>query len=259
MIPESHEMPLADINTWLKPVAEESVAAAPTQLDRKAFLKQVGIGIAMATAASQLGSTAFAETTGKQFGMVIDLRACFGCRACTVACKAENNVPLGSFRMYTKYTEVGQYPKTTRQFLPVMCNHCNEPACTAACPTQAVHKTASGVVDIDKDKCIGCKACVEACPYDAIYMHPQTGLADKCNLCPQRVAEGRDPACVQTCPAQALIFGDLDDPNSKPRQLLAQLPGKPFKPEKGLGPNVLYIDPQGALEQAGPGGVNRIS
>lgn len=230
-----------------------------TNIDRKTFLKQVGIGVAMATAISQLDSAESAQAaTSQQFGMVIDLRACIGCRACTVACKAENDVPLGEFRMYTKYTEVGKYPKATRQFLPVMCNHCNSPACTAACPTQAVYKAPNGIVEIDKDKCIGCKACVEACPYDAIYTNPQTGLADKCNLCSHRLADGREPACVQTCPSQALIFGDLNDPSSKPRQLLKLLPGEPFKPEKGLGPNVLYIDPEGALEQAGPGGVNRI-
>jgi tetrathionate reductase subunit B len=231
---------------------------ASSSIDRKAFLKQVGIGVAMATAVTRWGSEPAVAAAGQQFGMVIDLRACFGCRACTVACKAENGVPLGSFRMWTKYTEVGEYPRATRQFLPVLCNHCDTPACTEACPTQAVYKAPNGIVDIAKDRCIGCKACAEACPYDAIYMHPQTGLADKCNLCAHRVAEGRDPACVQTCPAEALIFGDLNDPESKPARVLADLQGKPWKPEKGLGPNVLYIDPHGALEQAGPGGVNRL-
>jgi tetrathionate reductase subunit B len=179
----------------------------------------------------------------KQYGMVIDTRRCVGCHACSVACRSENNTPMGDHRSWVEYIEKGTFPDASISFLPRLCNQCDEPQCASVCPTNATYKRAEdGIVVVDGDICIGCKYCIQACPYDARYLNPETGVADKCDFCVDRVAQGLEPACVVTCFQRARIFGDLNDPNSEISRLIANNTVSVLRPEMGTKPNVFYID-----------------
>ena len=156
-----------------------------------------------------------------RLGFVLDSGSCIGCHACTVVCKSEHEVPLGVNRTWLKYVETGSHPQTDRHFSVMRCNHCEDAPCMSICPTNALFRADNGVVDFDDDNCIGCKSCMNACPYDALYIHPETMTAHKCNFCNHRVTEGLEPACVVVCPTQAIRAGDLDDPNSELAQLHA--------------------------------------
>ena len=156
-----------------------------------------------------------APDDGKKYGWFIDTRRCFGCHGCEVACKSENDVPLGNFIRQTFFKDVGEYPKVARMFLPMACQHCEDAPCIKACPTAAIKKASGGSVIIDYERCCGHGECVDACPYGAIYIDPAANQAVKCHNCYHRVDEGMDPACASTCPSDAIYFGDLNDPNSK--------------------------------------------
>jgi tetrathionate reductase subunit B len=185
-----------------------------------------------------------------QYGMVIDARRCYGVHACSVACKAEFNVPLGATRSWVEFIEKGSYPSVTRSFLPRLCNHCSEPNCVSVCPTGATWKRKEdGIVVVDPDICIGCKYCIHACPYDARFINADTGNADKCDFCIHRVSKGLEPACVEACPSRARVFGDLNDPNSEVSKLIASNPVTVLRPEKGTEPNVYYIAAEHADER----------
>jgi tetrathionate reductase subunit B len=158
-----------------------------------------------------------------------------------VACKAENHVPLGVFRDWVEEHQLGQYPHARPYFLPKLCNHCDDPGCLRACPTGAIHRRADGIVDINHTLCIGCRACNQACPYGATFMDPVRGTADKCNFCAHRVDQGLRPACVDICPTQCRIFGDLHDEESPISQYLRDKPTQVLRQELGLGPNVRYV------------------
>src|SRR5262245_61996674 len=146
------------------------------------------------------------------YGFVIDNGACIGCHACSTACKSENQVPVGVYRTWVKSVEVGRFPDVRRSFQVTRCNHCENPPCVRICPTTAMHRRPDGIVDFDSDACIGCKACIQACPYDAIHLDPGSHTAAKCHYCAHRVDVGLEPACVVVCPEHAIIAGDLDDP-----------------------------------------------
>jgi Fe-S-cluster-containing dehydrogenase component/formate-dependent nitrite reductase membrane component NrfD len=176
-----------------------------------------------------------------KYGFLIDQRSCIGCHACTVACKSENEVPLGVFRTWVKYIEKGEFPNSRRHFLVERCNHCANSPCVEICPTQALFKRPDGIVDFDKSRCIGCKACMEACPYDAIYIDPVSHTAAKCNFCAHRIDQGLQPACVIVCPEEAIIFGDLDNPESRISQLIGRNPVQVRRPEQGTEPKLFYI------------------
>ena len=176
------------------------------------------------------------------FGFAIDNRKCIGCHACTVACKSEHDVPVGVNRTHVKYIETGTYPDSTREFSVHRCNHCEDSPCTTICPTTALFTRSDGIVDFDDDRCIGCKSCMQACPYDALYINPNTGTAAKCNYCAHRIENSYEPACVIVCPVEAIVSGDLDDPNSNLSQLIAENETKVRKPEAGTVPNVFYLD-----------------
>ena len=156
-----------------------------------------------------------------RYGFVIDQRKCIGCHACTVACKEENHVPVGAFRTWVKYVERGEWPSTRRYFSVLRCNHCESAPCVTICPTRALYTRDDGIVDFDGERCIGCKACMQGCPYDALYIDPDTNTAAKCHYCAHRVESGLEPACVVVCPEQAIISGDLDDPQSSIARLVA--------------------------------------
>ncbi|MFZ9044227.1 MAG: 4Fe-4S dicluster domain-containing protein [Cyclobacteriaceae bacterium] len=177
-----------------------------------------------------------------KFGFVIDNRKCIGCHACTVACKSEHDVPVGVNRTWVKQTEKGTFPNTRRIFQVSRCNHCTDAPCVSICPTEALHTREDGIVDFNNDRCIGCKSCMQACPYDALYIDPETNTAAKCNYCAHRTDIGLEPACVNVCPEHAIISGDMEDPNTEISQLLAREQVKVRKPEKGTKPNVFYID-----------------
>ena len=200
-----------------------------------------------------------------KYGMVIDLRRCVGCNACTIACKQQNGTPPDIFYSHVNIYETGAYPNARLKALPVLCNHCDDPACVNVCPVGASKKQPNGVVTVDGDKCIGCRYCQVACPYDArqfvpnttqgyypdkggltayeqvMYAKNQAGTVQKCDFCMARVEQGQLPACVLTCPADARFFGDLDDPNSEVSQLIVTYNAQPLKPEAGTHPNVFYI------------------
>ncbi|HJN73905.1 MAG TPA: 4Fe-4S dicluster domain-containing protein [Myxococcota bacterium] len=176
------------------------------------------------------------------YGFVIDNRRCIGCHACSTACKSENQVPLGVYRTWVKYTEVGRYPEVTRQFRVTRCNHCDDPACVRICPVAAMYRRSDGIVEVDGDACIGCKSCMQACPYDAIYVDPETGTAAKCHYCAHRVENGVEPACVVVCPVHAIIAGDLDDPASEASRARAADTVTVRKPEQGTSPQLFYVE-----------------
>lgn len=176
------------------------------------------------------------------FGFIIDNRKCIGCHACTVACKAEHEVPVGVNRTWVKYIEKGTFPDTRRLFSVMRCNHCADAPCVEICPVTALFTRADGIVDFDDRRCIGCKACTQACPYDALYMHPDENTAAKCNYCSHRTDIGLEPACVNVCPEHAIISGDMDNPLSEISQLLARESVQVRKPEKGTKPKLFYIE-----------------
>jgi len=195
-----------------------------------------------------------------RYGFVIDQRRCIGCHACTVACKEENRVPLGAFRTWVKYIERGTFPHTRRYFSVLRCNHCDAAPCVTICPTVALYRRADGIVDFDGERCIGCKSCMQACPYDALYIDPDTGTAAKCNYCAHRVEVGLEPACVIVCPAQAIIAGDLDDPTSPIATIVAREAVQVRKAEQGTRPKVFYLgaDAAALLAEAPGSGEARI-
>ena len=177
-----------------------------------------------------------------QLGFVLDKTRCIGCHACTVACKSENDVPLGDFRTWVKYTEEGAWPESKRSFTVLRCNQCSDPPCVAICPVSALEKAENGIVDIDPDVCIGCKACLQGCPYDAIFLNEEKGIAQKCHFCAHRAEIGLAPACAVVCPTEAIVPGDLHDPASRASALIREHDTAVRKPEAGTNPNVHYLD-----------------
>ena len=193
-----------------------------------------------------------------RWAKVIDQTCCIGCHACSTACKSENQVPLGVHRTYVKYVDVGRFPQARRAFQVTRCNQCAEPPCVFACPTAAMHQRPDGIVDFDKAVCIGCKACIAACPYDAIFMNPEDHSAEKCNFCAQRLDVGLEPACVVVCPTEAIWVGDLNDGTSRVSETVGRDVVAVRRPEKDTKPKLFYkgahqatLDPLAARRPAG--------
>ena len=199
-----------------------------------------------------------------RYGMIIDLNRCIGCHACTLACTGHNGTPKGVFWSRVQIREKGEYPNAWIHYQPMLCMHCQDPECVRVCPTGASFQREDGIVAIDRDMCIGCQNCIMACPYSArtklidiqpyhpgkgftpyekiaFSRHP-TGVVGKCDFCAGRLDEGREPACVQTCPAKARFFGDLGDPESEVAGLLARRNPKQLLPAMGTTPSVYYIE-----------------
>jgi Fe-S-cluster-containing dehydrogenase component/formate-dependent nitrite reductase membrane component NrfD len=181
------------------------------------------------------------EQTGPiQWAKVIDQTRCIGCHACTTACKSENLVPLSVTRTYVKHVDVGVFPQARRAHQVTRCNQCAHAPCVTACPTTAMFKRADGIVDFDKSICIGCKACMAACPYDAIFINPEDHSAEKCNFCAHRIDIGLEPACVVVCPTQAILIGDMNDTDSYVAQIVNRESVSVRRPEKETLPKLFY-------------------
>lgn len=197
-----------------------------------------------------------------RYGMVVDLKRCVGCHACVVACKAEHNAPSGVLLTRVLEDEIGIFPLCNRVFVPVLCNHCELPTCVEVCPTGASYKRADGIVMIDYDRCIGCCACIEHCPFqvrtlvrddrllypdgETVFERPvhqriPARVATKCDLCYHRVERGDVPACAEVCPTSARVFGDLADPASVPARLVKDYNGWQLLPEQQTYPCVFYV------------------
>ncbi|MDD3471431.1 MAG: 4Fe-4S dicluster domain-containing protein [Syntrophaceae bacterium] len=194
------------------------------------------------------GSEVRSDQRVKRWGMIVDQRRCIGCHSCTVACKSENNVPLGYWRSWVKGIQKGVYPDVGTMFLRRLCNQCDTPPCVQVCPVQAtVKRDEDGVIVMYYGKCIGCGMCISACPYDARFFNPIRHTADKCDFCSHRIENGLEPACVEACLSKALIFGDLNDPSSAIFKTLASTPTTVIKPELGTNPKVFYIQADHSL------------
>lgn len=243
---------------------------------RREVLKSLGLstGAILITAGlpgsrQALGGT---STAGRRprWGFLIDLDRCIGCKACAVACKTEFGVPLGVFRSSVKELEYGKYPSVRRSFLPWLCNHCANPICITDCPVdeidaefvwpdgskepfrkRATYQRPDGIVVIDQDRCVGCGACVDLCPYKVRFLNPAKRTisedavddhpAEKCDLCQHRLKEGFVPACVNTCQAKARLVGDLNDPASEIAQAIKSRQCEVLLPEKGTNPQCRYL------------------
>lgn len=187
-----------------------------------------------------------------RYAMVIDLKKCVGCQACTVACDKEWNVPLGSARTHVYSTGIlGSFPRLVSSFLVAQCNHCDRPSCVAACPTAATQQSRDGIVHIDRGLCIGCGYCVEACPYDARFINSAIQQADKCDFCAERLERGLQPACVLTCIAHAKYFGDLEDSNGEVFRMVYEQGARRLQTTQvAIGPNVFYLGKKQHVELA---------
>lgn len=175
-----------------------------------------------------------------RLGFLIDQDTCIGCHACTVACKSEHSVPLTVNRTWVKYIEKGTFPDVRRLFSVMRCNHCDDAPCITICPTGALYRREDGIVDFNTSSCIGCKSCMNACPYDALYIDPDEHTAQKCNFCAHRIDAGLEPSCVVVCPTQSIITGDLDDPGSRIATMISQHDVQVRAPEQGTRPKLFY-------------------
>ncbi|MDP2719233.1 MAG: 4Fe-4S dicluster domain-containing protein [Dehalococcoidia bacterium] len=210
-----------------------------------------------------------------RYGMVIDLSKCMGCCGCMMACKVEHTTPPGVSWVRVLNRENGKYPAVSRTIMPVQCNHCKDAACVKVCPTGATSKREDGIVEIDSDKCVGCRYCMMACPFGSRYYYDsekyyfpgngptpfeeigcrdmQTGVVMKCNFCLEKLEAGvkkglkpgvdreATPSCVNNCMTKARYFGDLEDPDSEVSQLIRANRGRQVHPEYGTDPSIYYI------------------
>ena len=198
------------------------------------------------------------------YGMLVDLERCIGCHACTIACNAEHDLPAGREwnRVETEGGDgtdepAGTYPMVgdsapgdadstdslELSYRPIACQHCEDAPCVDVCPTGATEHREDGIVALDREVCVGCEGCIEACPYDARTTRGGTAyVVEKCTFCSHRVDDGRDPACVVACPAGARVFGDLEDPESTVSRYREAYDTHRLGDAERTQPRVYYVD-----------------
>lgn len=205
------------------------------------------------------------------YAMGIQIEKCIGCGKCVEACKIENDVPLEPFyfrtwvERYIIYADgevsvdspnggIEGFPPVENEkqilrtfFVPKLCNHCDNPPCVQVCPVGATFKSQDGVVLVDEDYCIGCRYCIQACPYGARFLDPRTHTADKCTFCYHRITKGLLPACVEVCPTQARIFGELDKLSTPLNRMMRQSNIQVLKAHMNTEPKVFYSDLDGEV------------
>ena len=214
---------------------------------RRQFMAGMSAGtLIMMTGTRSLASTiAHSQTIdGVRYGMLHDETACIGCTACMDACREVNQVPEGVSRLEILRTgPIGTFPDAEYHFFRKSCQHCDNAPCVHVCPTGASHiRTEDGIVDVNPDLCVGCMYCLAACPYRVRFINPVTRVADKCDFCRQtNLAQGKEPACVGSCPTKALVFGNLDDPDSALSRRLAREQTYRFKEALGTSPKMYRI------------------
>lgn len=268
---------------------QENQTISEKKVSRRDFLKAGGAGAAVLAGAQN--ASASDSSKGKRLAMVIDMQRCTGCGGCVISCKSENNVQRGNAWASRKIKTVGKFPNVRFEFIPTLCNHCENAPCVKGCPTGAMHKGYGNITMHTPEKCIGCKTCMAMCPYDVISRHyddphphwrsndvlmkdctssskevtakvkgnvipyyndarekstPGSGLrykgiVEKCTLCDHRVKKGLLPHCVISCPANARVMGDLNDPNSAASKLLAKYRPWRLKEHLGTEPKVFYV------------------
>jgi molybdopterin-containing oxidoreductase family iron-sulfur binding subunit len=262
-------------------------------ISRRDFLKVSGLGAVATMVPMAIGGLAKAQSSisGKKLAMVIDLQECVGCGGCVIGCKNENNVKENVAWASRIIRTVGQFPNVKYEYIPTLCNHCENAPCVKGCPTRAMHKAEGDITMHDPDKCIGCRYCIINCPYGVIFANDEEGhrfwsddvhliegsttsaievvqkvggrvlpyynparelskrgtgirrkgIPEKCTLCDHRVVKGELPYCVEVCPANARIFGDLNDPNSKVNEILSKYNSWRLKEDLGTEPKVFYV------------------
>lgn len=175
-----------------------------------------------------------------RYGIAIDTTKCIGCHACRVACQNHND--LGHNQAFNSITQVdrGKHPSFSKEFVPAQCNQCENAPCQRVCPTAAIYTSPEGVVLIRRERCVGCKYCIEACPYKVRILDHHEGIIVKCWFCYDMVSEGGEPACVTTCPTRVRIFGDLDDPSSRISRFIAENRAEPLRPDLNTRPKIFY-------------------
>lgn len=264
------------------PGRPEGAAPEPSVVDRRAFLEQVGklcaIGapvllgvIRISAAEAAAGAGAAYDPRGHVYGMGIDVSRCIGCARCVVACKAENDVPAephyfntwveryvirsdGSVQVDSPNGGLDGFPAIEDEasvlrtfFVPKLCNHCANPPCVQVCPVGATFSTRDGVVLVDQDYCVGCRYCIQACPYGARWFHPTKHVASKCTFCYHRVVQGKVPACVEACPTGARIFGEVGDRSTPLARFTRSSNIQTLKPQLNTNPKVYYADLDGEV------------
>jgi Fe-S-cluster-containing dehydrogenase component len=247
--------------------------------DRREFLARllklqlftVLVGVAGPVRSAEESEQREYDPAEHHYAMGVQVGKCIGCGMCVEACKVENDVPREPFFFRTwveRYSiEVGGNvevdspeggihgfpPRAAEQdvlrsfFVPKLCNHCDSPPCVQVCPVGATFKTEDGVVLVDSDYCIGCRYCIQACPYGARYLNPRTKTADKCTFCYHRITKGLLPACVEVCPTQARVFGELGSPSSPLHRLRRMNSLQVLKPALNTEPKVFYSDLDGEV------------
>jgi len=250
--------------------------------DRRTFLGQAGKLLVLTASAAAAWEHVVAGTpeaapdyaaTRHWWGMAIDIEKCIGCGACVRACKTENDVPHEPFTFRTwveRYvvdpadyehptveSPNGGYggfherevrdPSLKMFYVPKLCNHCEHPPCVQVCPVGATFQSPEGVVLVDDQRCIGCRYCIQACPYGARYLHPATMTADKCTFCYHRLAKDLLPACVEVCPTQARVFGDLESTASPLTRLIRMNKIHVLKDHLNTEPKVFYANLDGEV------------
>jgi len=239
-------------------------------MDRRDFGKTLLALAASAAAPRRAQASAEKTESERLYGLGVRVDKCIGCARCVDACKQENGVPKEPFFFRTwveRYTikadgevivrnvdprlatgrDTGERETVRSFFVPKLCNQCDHPPCVQVCPVGATFKTADGVILVDDKRCIGCRYCIQACPYGARYLHPETHTADKCTFCYHRITKGLLPACVEVCPTQARIFGDLNRRASPLTRFRRMNKLHVLKPALNTEPKVLYSDLDGEV------------